>query len=163
MNTEQLTIDKIFLNNLKLANNITLIFKSQTLRNSEYSIPSASGKVDLVLKWNDYKTQANCQYEIDNISGLLYYGIWSENSTEEILHPNEYINLDLFFYKHEVEFLTHILKPGDELSFVIAIDQAYDIYTIDLRFRIERKKESFTIPLTLIRKNIYNGNTLNYR
>lgn len=163
MNTEQLTIDKIFINNLKLAQYITLEFRSQTLRNTQYSSPSANGKINFILDWTDKDTKATCNYVENNITGILYYPIYAEDSKEEILHPNDYINLNLSFSAQEIKFLAHVLQKDDKLSFVIAIDQNYDVYVIDLRFTIERKKETFQIPLTILRKSIYNGNILNYR
>lgn len=162
MNAEQLTIDKIFLNNLKLAQYVTLEFRSDTLRNTQYSSPSANGKVNFTLDWTDRDTKATCNYVENNITALLYYPIWAENSTEEILHPNNYINLNLSFSAQEIKFLAYTLQKDDKLSFVIALDTVYDIYSIDLRFVIDRGKNTFTIPLTLLRKNIYNGNELNY-
>lgn len=163
MTTEQLTIDKSIINSLKLAQYVAIEFRSDTLRNSQYSTPSASGKVNFLLDWTDKNTKAICRSEQNNITSVLYYPIFAENSTDEILHPNDYINLNLSFSAQEIKFLTHVLQKDDKLSFVIAIDESDGVYVIDLRFTIERKKEIFKIPLTLIRKNIYNGNILNYR
>lgn len=163
MTTEQLVIDKIFLNNLKLAQYVTLEFRSEALRNTLYSSPSASGKVNFILNWNDSNTKANCNYTENNITGIVYYPIYAEDSKEEILHPNDYLHLNLSFSAQEIKFLAHILQKDDKLSFVVAIDQNYDVYVIDLRFTIERKKEIFQLPLTLLRKNVFNGNVLNYR
>lgn len=163
MSTEQLVIDKTLISKLKLAQYVTLEFRSETLRNTLYSSPSASGKVNFILDWVDKDTKATCNFVENNITGILYYPIYAEDSKDEILHPNEYLHLNLSFSAQEIKFLTHVLQKDDKLSFVIAIDENYDIYTIDLRFTIERGKSTFQIPLTLLRKTVYNGNILNYR
>jgi len=161
MSTEQLVIDKIFLNNLKLAKYVVIEFRSNILRNTQNTTPCASGKVNILLEW--YDNEVNCRYEKDNITGRLYYGIFAKDSENDILHPNDYINLNIPISAYETRFLTNILQKGDKLSFEFNLDNPYGIHTIDLRFTIERKKETFQIPLTILRKSIYNGNILNYR